>query len=116
MPLGRAVAIDRTLASDPAIRWSRTTRHGIYRYNVDVERRKTSLNINERLLRSVKIIAASEGRKEYEIVEAALAAYVGRHAVEHNWQRSDAPTESEAMDLARAALAEAEDRSRTMAI
>jgi hypothetical protein len=69
-------------------------------------RKKTSVYIDDQLLRAAKIVAAAEGLKESEVFERALASYVGRWSVSPNWQRSDAPTEEEAMRLALEALKE----------
>jgi hypothetical protein len=77
-------------------------------------RKKTSVYIDDQLLRAVKIVAAAEGRKESQVFERALAAYVGRWSVGPNWQRADAPTEEEAMRLAREALKEVRGSSRKL--
>ena len=69
-------------------------------------RKKTSVYVDEQLLRAVKIVAAAEGLKESEVFERALAAYVGRWSVAPNWERPDAPSEEEAMRLALEALKE----------
>ena len=69
-------------------------------------RKKTSVYIEDQLLRAVKIVAAAEGLKESEVFERALGAYVGRWSVASNWQQQDAPSEEEAMRLAREALKE----------
>jgi hypothetical protein len=74
-------------------------------------RKKTSVYIEDQLLRAVKIVAAAEGLKESEVFERALAAYVGRWSVAPNWQRAEAPSEEEAMRLAREALKEVRSSS-----
>jgi ribbon-helix-helix CopG family protein len=74
-------------------------------------RKKTSVYIEDQLLRAVKIMAAAEGLKESEVFERALAAYVGRWSVAPNWQRPEAPSEEEAMRLAREALKEVRSSS-----
>lgn len=69
-------------------------------------RKKTSVYLDDQLLRAVKIVAAAEGLKESEVFERALAAYVGRWSVSPNWERPEAPSEEEAMRLALEALKE----------
>lgn len=44
-------------------------------------KRKTTIYVDENLLRAAKIRAAQTGRKEYEIVEAALGEYLLRDQV-----------------------------------
>lgn len=43
-------------------------------------KKKTTIYVDEELLREAKIRAAETGRKEYEIVEAALGAYLRSNA------------------------------------
>jgi|GraSoiStandDraft_17_1057272.scaffolds.fasta_scaffold892462_1 hypothetical protein len=69
-------------------------------------RKKTSVYVDDQLLRAVKIVAAAEGLKESEVFERALATYVARWSVAPNWERPDAPSEEEAMRLALEALKE----------
>jgi len=60
-------------------------------------RKKTTIYIDEGVLRSAKIMAAREGKKEYQIVEEALRKYLGLEVMEKVWARSklkeaEAPT------------------------
>jgi len=64
-----------------------------------MERRKTTLYLDEDLIKAVKIAAAREGRREYQVVEAALRAYFGHDLLDELWRRSQLG-EDEAMDLA----------------
>ena len=51
-------------------------------------RRKTTMYIDDQLLKATKILAARTGRREYEIVDEALRSYLGFDVVETVWQRS----------------------------
>jgi len=57
-------------------------------YYVIMERRKTTLYLDEDLIKAVKIASAREGRREYQIVESALRAYFGRDLLEQLWRRN----------------------------
>lgn len=54
-----------------------------------VDRKKTSLYLDRRLLQTAKMLAVSSGRHEYEIIEEALREYVAgrREAAGHNLHR-----------------------------
>lgn len=54
---------------------------------------------DESVLRPTKVFAARTGRRECEIVDAALRSYLGMSAVEAMWQRS-ALRERKAVHLA----------------
>lgn len=62
-------------------------------------RRKTTIYVDESLLRLTKIAAARGGKREYQIVEEALRSYLGLAAVEKAWSRTDL-AEEEALALA----------------
>lgn len=62
-------------------------------------RRKTTIYLDESLLRLAKVAAARSGKREYQIVEEALKNYLGLAAVETAWGRSDL-TEEEALTVA----------------
>lgn len=51
-------------------------------------RAKTTVYIEEGLLREARVLAARLGRKDYEVFEAALAAFLGAAAVTRPWSRS----------------------------
>lgn len=42
-------------------------------------KRKTTIYVEENLLRAAKVRAAETGRRQYEVVEAALQEYLARH-------------------------------------
>ncbi len=63
-------------------------------------RKKTTVYIDEDLLRSAKVLAARTDRKEYEVFEEALKSYLGLDVLEKVWQREDLPDEEEATKLA----------------
>jgi hypothetical protein len=65
----------------------------------NMQRAKTTVYIDEGILRQARVLAAQKGRKDYEIFEAALAAYLGLAAVEQPWSKSDLTGEA-ALDLA----------------
>lgn len=50
------------------------------RHNTSVKR-KTTIYVDENLLRAAKVRAAETGRKEYQVVEAALEEYLRRDRV-----------------------------------
>jgi predicted transcriptional regulator len=52
-------------------------------------RRKTTVYLDEELLRGAKILAARTDRKDYEVLEAALRRYLGLEVLEQAWSRSD---------------------------
>lgn len=63
-------------------------------------RKKTTVYVEEDLLRSAKVLAARTDRKEYEVFEEALKSYLGLDVLEKVWQREDLPDEEEATRLA----------------
>ncbi len=64
-----------------------------------MERKKTTLYLDESLIKAVKIASAREGRREYQIVEAALKAYFGRDLLDELWRRNRLD-EGEALEAA----------------
>ena len=50
--------------------------------------KKTTVYIEEDLLKAAKIMAARAGVKEYQIFEEALRKYLGLEVVERVWRRS----------------------------
>lgn len=62
-------------------------------------RKKTTIYIEDALLRATKVLAARTGKKEYEVVEDALRGYLGLGALEKIWDRSKL-TEKEALEIA----------------
>jgi Arc/MetJ family transcription regulator len=74
-------------------------------------RKKTTVYIDEALLRAAKVAAARGGKREYEVFEDALRRHLGfAGAVERIWagiSPADAPNEDEAARLAADELAAA---------
>jgi hypothetical protein len=73
-----------------------------------MERRKTTLYLDVDVLRATKVLAATGGRSESQVVEDALRAYLGagqldaaraelRDLMERLSERSDLPDDDEAM-------------------
>jgi predicted transcriptional regulator len=62
-------------------------------------RRKTTVYLDEDLIRWAKVLATRTDRKDYEILEAALRQYLGVDVLERVWARSDL-TEEEALKVA----------------
>lgn len=62
-------------------------------------KRKTTVYVEEGLLRAAKVSAARSGKKDYEVFEEALRAYLGLDVLEAVWARSDLD-EKQALDLA----------------
>ncbi len=62
-------------------------------------KRKVTLYLDEGVLRAARVRAARTDKRDSEVVEAALRAYLGFEAVERVWARSTL-TEAEAMRLA----------------
>jgi hypothetical protein len=70
-----------------------------FRYNVNLMRRKTTIYVEGNLLRATKIAAARTGKRDYQVVEEALRAYLGLELLERVGARSKL-TEGGALDLA----------------
>lgn len=72
-------------------------------------RKKTTVYIDETLLRAAKVAAARSGKREYEIFEEALRKHLGlADAVERIWAgigQEESPSEEEAARLAAEELA-----------
>lgn len=72
-------------------------------------RRKTTVYIDEALLRAAKVAAARSGKREYEVFEEALQRHLGfAGAVERIWagiSPDEAPSEEEAARIAAEELA-----------
>lgn len=52
-------------------------------------KKKTTVYLDEDLLRSARVMAARTGRKDYEVFEDALRSYLGTDVLERVWARSD---------------------------
>lgn len=68
---------------------------------------RTTLTIDEQVLRAVKVRAARTGRGDSEVIEEALRRELGLDLLERLWQRNDL-AEDEAAELA----VEAQHRTR----
>jgi hypothetical protein len=62
-------------------------------------RTRTTLTIDEEVLRAVKVRAARTGRGDSEVIEEALRAHLGLDLLDRLWARNDMG-EQEAVDLA----------------
>lgn len=62
-------------------------------------KRRTTLTIDENVLKAVKVRAARTGRGESEVIEDAVRRDLGLDLMERLWVRNDM-SEAEAMDLA----------------
>jgi hypothetical protein len=62
-------------------------------------RKKTTIYVEDTLLKATKVLAARTGKKEYEVVEDALRGYLGFGALEKIWNRSKL-TDKEALEIA----------------
>lgn len=75
----------------------------------NVSRKKTTVYIEESLLRSAKVATARAGKREYEVFEEALRRHLGlADAVERIWagiSPEQAPSEDEAARIAAEELA-----------
>ncbi len=62
-------------------------------------KKKTTIYVDEEVLRDARIAAARAGKRDYEIVEEALKSYLGSGVLERIWSRTGL-TDDEAMRLA----------------
>jgi hypothetical protein len=70
-------------------------------------KRKTTIYVDEELLRGAKILAVRSGKKDYEVLEDALRSHLGVEVLDAVRSRSKL-TEDQALELAYEAL----DRTR----
>jgi hypothetical protein len=68
---------------------------------------RTTLTIDEDVLRAVKVRAARTGKGDGEVIEEALRRHLGLDLLDRLWERNDL-SEAEALDLA----VEAQHRTR----
>jgi hypothetical protein len=66
---------------------------------VSTSKKKVTLYLDEEVLRAARVHAARSDRRDSDVVEEALRAYLGFDVVEAVWTRSDLG-EDEAMRLA----------------
>ena len=50
---------------------------------------KTTVYLDEDVLRGAKVMAARTGKKDYEVVEEALRAYLGMEVLDRAWNAAD---------------------------
>lgn len=60
---------------------------------------RTTVTLDESVLRAVRVRAARSGKGDSEVIEEALRQQLGLDLFERAWSRNDLP-EDEAMDLA----------------
>ncbi len=60
---------------------------------------RTTLTIEDSLLRAIKVRAARTGRGDSEVIEDAVRRHLGRNLLDRMWERSEL-SEDEAMNLA----------------
>jgi hypothetical protein len=60
---------------------------------------RTTLTIDEEVLRAVKLRAARSGKRDSEVIEEAVRKHLGLDLLDRLWARNDMP-EDEAMELA----------------
>ena len=65
----------------------------------DMSKTRTTLTIDEEVLRAVKLRAARSGKRESEVIEEAVRRHLGLDLLDRLWARNDMP-EDEAMELA----------------
>jgi hypothetical protein len=72
-------------------------------------KRKTTVYLDEDVLREARIQAARTGQKDSELIESAIRSYLGLDVLDDVWSRSDLDEES-ALRLAYEALETARRR------
>lgn len=72
---------------------------------------RTTLTIDEDVLRAVKVRAARTGKGDSEVIEDAVRRDLGLDLLDRMWRRNDLP-EEEALDLAVEAQHETRRRRR----
>lgn len=70
-----------------------------FRHTADMAKTKTTVYLDEDILRGAKVLAARTGKKDYEVVEEALRAYLGMEVLDRVWSAADM-SEDEALRLA----------------
>jgi len=65
---------------------------------------RTTLTVDEEVLRAVRIRAARTGKRDSEVIEESLRRDLGLDALEEIWARVKPLPEKESLDLANAEL------------
>jgi hypothetical protein len=76
-----------------------------------VTKTRTTLTIDEEVLKAVKVRAARTGKGESQVIEEAVRRDLGLDLMERLWARNDM-SEEDAMDLAREAQTAARRESK----
>lgn len=63
-------------------------------------RKKTTVYLDEDLLRAAKVAAARSDKREYEVLEDALRRHLGFSVLDGIWARNEDLSEDDAMRLA----------------
>ena len=74
-------------------------------------KRKTTVYLDEDVLRAARVLASRTGKRDSEVVEEALRAHLGLDALRAIWERSDLG-EDEALALAYEAIRETRPAGR----
>lgn len=76
-------------------------RSGLFHFSVKIEKmkRKTTMYIDDAILRNVRVAAARAGQHDYEVVEQALRAYLGMDFLQ-KLSIKNPPGEKEALRIA----------------
>jgi hypothetical protein len=69
------------------------------RYDAEMSKTRTTLTIDEEVLRAVKIRAARTGKGDGQVIEEALRRDLGLDLLDELWSRNDLD-EGESLDLA----------------
>jgi len=69
-------------------------------YNGKMAKAKTTIYLDEDVLRSARVFAARKDMKDSEVVEKALRQFLGMDALERIWARGSDIDGDEALDLA----------------
>lgn len=72
---------------------------------------RTTVTIEESVLRAARVAAARSGRRDSEIIEEALREHLGWNVLDQIWAKADLG-EDEAMELALEAQREAREELR----
>lgn len=71
-----------------------------FAYDSSVAKKKTTVYVDESLLRLVRVSAARKGTSDSEVLEDAIRQYFAVDLFEDTWARNADVTEDEAMRLA----------------
>jgi Arc/MetJ-type ribon-helix-helix transcriptional regulator len=63
---------------------------------------RTTVTLDEEVIRAVRVKAARSGRRDSEVIEEALRRDLGLEDLEDVWARVSPATEAEGLDLANA--------------